>query len=233
MSIGEKQQIDKAYILRIDTDISREYAQDAADSCDKVGMDWEYHEGFYNMDPNDAWNSIGLLRHIKRNNWVPAAQNCTAGHAAIWKKIYDNRECAIVMEHDALLLHNPSHVHIPHGRIVTLGYKIEDPTRYNHEAAGHPRVLRAISGHEGAHAYALTWQTAKEMLDEIEKYGVRSAVDNMYFLMQRKNFTNVPLMIMDPTPAIGWVRKSTIWGEANSSVKNYGFIHSFESNLSE
>ena len=144
-------EIEKAYILRIDTDLSREYAQVTADSCDTIGLPWEYHEGFYNMDPNDAWNSIGLSRHIKRNNWVPAAQLCTAGHAAIWKKIRDNRETAIILEHDAVMLHDPRSVKIAHNRIVTLGYKLKDPTRYDHENAGPPRGIRQISGHEGAH----------------------------------------------------------------------------------
>jgi len=222
-------EIEKAYILRIDTDLSREYAQVTADSCDTIGLPWEYHEGFYNMDPNDAWNSIGLSRHIKRNNWVPAAQLCTAGHAAIWKKIRDNRETAIILEHDAVMLHDPRSVKIGHNRIVTLGYKLKDPTRYDHENAGPPRGIRQISGHEGAHAYAITHETAHSMLQEIEDHGVRSAVDNLYFLIQRANFTKIPLGIMDPTPAIGWLRKSSIWQE--SAENNYAFVESFERNL--
>ena len=222
-------EIQKAYILRIDTDLSREYAQITADSCDTIGLPYEYHEGFYNMDPNDAWNTIGLSRHIKRNNWVPAAQLCTAGHAAIWKKIADNNETAIILEHDAVMLHDPRNVKIGDNRIVCLGYKLKDPTRYDHEAAGGPRGLRQISGHEGAHAYAITAATARSMLKEIEENGVRSAVDNLYFLIQRANYTKIPLAIMDPTAAIGWLRDSTIWEEP--AENNYAFVASFERNL--
>jgi hypothetical protein len=227
----EKVEIQKAYILRIDTDISREYAQTAADSCDAVGLPWEYHEGFYNVDPNDAWNSIGLLRRIKRNNWVPAAQNCTAGHAAIWMKIRENKECAIILEHDALMLHDPRPVKIPHGRIVTLGYKLSDPSRYDHVTAGKPRSIRQVSGHEGAHAYAITHKTADHMIKELERNGIRSAIDNMYFISnQRDQCTTLPLNIMDPTPAIGWLRESTIWGESAQTNPRM-LIGSFESNL--
>lgn len=224
--------VEKAYILRIPTDLSIEYAQCAADSCDAVGLPWEYHEGFYNMDPNDAWNSIGLSRHIKRNNQVPAAQLCTAGHAAIWKKIRDNREAAIILEHDSIMLHNPQHMVIHDNRIFVLGYKLKDPSRYDHVKAGPPRGIRAITGHEGAHAYAINYKTAAKMLGEIEANGVRSAVDNMYFILnQRDQCTTIPLSIMDPVCAIGWLRESTIWPD--SAERNYMFLQSFSANLSE
>jgi hypothetical protein len=217
--------IEKAYILRIPTETSYAYAKTAADSCDEVGLPWESFEGFYQVDPNAAWNSIGLKRHINRTNFVQAAQNCTAGHAKIWKKIRDNKECAVILEHDALMLHDPRPVPIRNGEIIVLGYKAPDPDKFDHVAAGKPRYLRRIHCHEGAHAYAITWHTAEDMLNEIEKYGVRSAIDNMYFLGSRKHFTEVPMAIMDPLPAIGWVRDSTIW--ENSSVMNYNWIASF------
>jgi len=228
MSEDNKSVIEKAYILRIPTEKSLEYAKTAADSCDKVGLPWEYFEGFYQVDPNAAWNSIGLKRHINRTNFVPAAQNCTAGHAKIWKKIYDNKECAIILEHDAIMLHDPRPVSIRNGEITVLGYKVPDPDKFDHEASGKPRNLRRIHGHEGAHAYAITWHTAKALLDEIETHGVRSAIDNMYFLASRQSFTQIPMALMDPTPAVGWIRESTIWDI--SSALNYHPVKSFEDN---
>lgn len=216
----------KAYILRIDTPISKEYAKTCADSCDAVGMAWEYFEGFKDISANQAWNSIGLKRKIERNNRVEKAQLCSAGHAAIWKKIYDNKECAVVMEHDGIMLHNID-IDIPDNALVVLGYKLTNIGRYNHQKAGPPKRIESVKGHEGAHAYAITHETARLLLDDIEKKGVVSAVDNMFFLKSRK--TNVPIYIMDPTPAIGWLRKSTIWGK--SAENNYDFIESFKNNL--
>lgn len=221
---------EKAYIIRNeDNPLSVEYAQTAADSCDALDIPWEYHEGFYDMDPNDAWNSIGLIRTIKRNNWVPQAQLCTASHAAVWMKIRDNKECAIILEHDAIMLHDVRHLGISDNRIITLGYKLRDKDAYDHESAGPPKNLRAITGHEGAHAYIINHKTAETMINEIEQYGVRSAVDNMYFLLGRERYTQTKLAIADPTPAIGWIRQSTIWPEA--SEKNYPMLQEFKNHL--
>jgi GR25 family glycosyltransferase involved in LPS biosynthesis len=215
----------KAYILYHENETSKEYAKTCADSCERLGMEYEYFLGFSNIGANDAWNSIGLKRRIERRNNSESAQLCSAGHAAIWKKIYDNKECAIVFEHDAILLHRID-INIPNQGIVVLGYKVKDPQKYDHERAGHPIKVELIKGHEGAHAYAITHETAKMMLDEIERDGVWSAVDNMFFLRGRR--TKVPIFLMNPTPAIGWLRKSTIWKE--SSTRNYDFVPSFQAN---
>ena len=84
-----------------------------------------------------------------------------------------------------------------------------------------------LRGHEGAHAYAMTRKTAKFLLNEIEQKGIRSAVDNDYFIKGQRR-TSAPLCIASPTPAIGWLRESTIWG--GSANRNYEFIPSFQKN---
>lgn len=217
----------KVYILHHNDDLSKKYASFAAYSCDRVKMPYELFEGFTApMNPNDAWNSIGLKNHINRINRVDKAQLCSAGHAAIWKKIADEEDCAVILEHDGVMLHNIMHVDIPDDLLIVLGYKVTDPQNYDHVKAGAPKRIVGLRGHEGAHAYVLNHVTARKMLDEIEANGVWSAVDNMYFLTQRR--TKVPIALMEPTPAIGWLRQSTIWRE--SSTKNYEFIKSFKEN---
>ena len=218
----------KVYILYHNDPRSRQYAGVAAESCQKTRMPYEMVEGFSKpTDPNDAWNSIGLKRKIERNNWVPEAQLCSAGHAKIWKMIAESGEEGIVFEHDAVMLHNIEDVEFPEDTIVVLGYKVKDANKYLHEQAGPPQFIRTLKGHEGAHAYGLTPNTAHKMLDEIEEIGVWSAVDNQFFLADQRK-SKMQLGILDPTPAIGWLRQSTIWG--NSSEKNYAFIDSFKNN---
>lgn len=218
----------KVYILHHNEDISKKYAEFAAYSCDRVKMPYELFEGFsLPTDPNDAWNSIGLNRQINRINHVNKAQLCSAGHAAIWKKIADEEDCAVILEHDGVMLHNIMHVDIPDNLLIVLGYKVTDPQNYDHAKAGTPKRIVGIAGHEGAHAYVLNHVTARTMLDEIEEIGVWSAVDNQFFLKNQRR-TRVPMALMEPTPAIGWLRQSTIWG--NSSTKNYEFIESFKEN---
>ena len=109
--------------------------------------------------------------------------------------------------------------------LITLGYKLSDISKYDYiEANKQPRQLISISGHEGAHAYMMTKRTAQNLIWEIEQKGILGAVDNAYFIRgQRK--TAIPLVIMSPTPAIGYLRDSTIWDE--SAHVNYEFIDSF------
>lgn len=224
----------KAYILKINTPISNEYAATAAKSCEDVGLDWEYFNGFQNMTGRMAFEKTGIknlpvepYRFIENPNASQKAMCCTAGHFSIWKTIAQGPdEAAVILEHDAIML-QPINIDIPENRIVVLGYKVTDPKRYNHRAAGEPKELIDINGHEGAHAYAMTRNTAKFLIDEIEQKGTRSAVDNDYFIRCQRR-TSVPLSIMSPTPAIGWLRQSTIWG--SSADRNYQFIPSFQQN---
>lgn len=236
----------KAFILRIKDPRSEEYAKHCAKSCDDVGLDWEYFQGFQNMKGAYAWSRTGI--RVTRSEGKPRnfpkptdpipkvdkltvgeiAECCTAGHAAIWKKIADSDlDVGIVLEHDALMLHNIDTLTIPDGYIVVLGYKTSNPERYNHIKAGPPQNLIAINGHEGAHAYAMTKKTAQLMINEIETVGRLGCVDNAYFILNQRK-TQLPLAIANPTPAIGWLRESTIWGK--SAERNYTFIPSFQEN---
>jgi GR25 family glycosyltransferase involved in LPS biosynthesis len=224
----------KAYILRINDPTSHSYAKTCADSCDDIGLDWEYFEGYQNMTGKMAFDKTGIsnlptetYRHIENPTSAEKAMCCTAGHFHIWRKIANSPdEVGVVLEHDAMMFH-PLTIQIPDNKIVVLGYKLINPERYDSIRAGGPRELIDIDGHEGAHAYAMTKNTAKFLINEIETKSIRSAVDNDYFIRGQRR-TAVPLAIASPTPAVGWLRKSTIWG--SSAHRNYQFIPSFQQN---
>jgi GR25 family glycosyltransferase involved in LPS biosynthesis len=224
----------KAYILKIDTPTSNEYASLCAKSCDNVGLPWQYFSGFQGMMGQEAWLKTGIKMKFTTakgkdpNTDGERAECCSAGHGAIWKAIAEgNERAAIILEHDALMLH-PMKIDIPDGVIVTLGYKLTAPEKYNHVKAGAPKELIPIKGHEGAHAYAITRKTAKMMIEEIEQRGLMGCVDNVYFL-PRERKTKMGLVIASPTPAIGWLRESTIWKTA--ATRNAPFISSFREHL--
>jgi len=222
----------KAYILKIDTPVSNQYAQVCAASCKEVGLQWEYFKGFQNMSGRMALSKLGLptvneepYRYIEYPTVHQKAMCCTVGHFAIWKKIAEGTdEVGVVLEHDAIMLH-PITIPIPDNEIVVLGYKLTDPKQYDHVSAGGPKELIDIDGHEGAHAYAITKTTAQRLIGELLRQGIRSAIDNDYFIRHQRR-TKVPLSIMSPTPAMGWLRESTIW--AGSAARNYNFIPSFQ-----
>lgn len=224
----------KAYILKIDTPVSNEYAALCAASCDSVSLPWTYFQGFRGMKGREAWLKTGIkMKFTEANGKNPdtdgeRAECCSAGHGAIWKAIADGPdEAAIILEHDAIMLH-PMHLDIPDGIIVALGYKLPIPSKYNHKNAGPPVELIDITGHEGAHAYAITRNTARMLIEEIEERGVMAAVDNAYFLPKERK-TKLGLQIASPTPSIGWIRESTIWKSA--ARRNAPFIHSFRNSL--
>jgi hypothetical protein len=224
----------KAYILKINTPISEEYAKICADSCDSVGLKWEYFQGYQNMTGRAAWCLTGIrmnfyepIQYLPQPGPAQKANACSAGHGAIWKRIAEGPDdVGVVLEHDAIML-QPITVDIPENCIVVLGYKVLDPENYDHESAGKPRELIDINGHEGAHAYAMTKNTAKFLVQEIEEKGILGAVDNAYFIRGQRR-TAVPLKIASPTPALGWIRESTIWRA--SANRNYDFIPSFAQN---
>lgn len=218
----------KAYILKTQNILSTEYAKTCSDSCDKNNIEWEYVEWYDDKTKAaEAWQSIGIPiggKDYKAKNGK--AQNATSGHAMIWKKIRDSGKPGIVLEHDAIMLH-PIDLEIPNNMIVVLGYKLQNPQEYDHIAAGPPLDIIDIheKGHEGAHAYVITSETANILLKEIEDRGIPGAIDNTHFLKSRAKHTKVPIKIMSPTPALGWLRESTIWGK--SATRNYAFIPSF------
>ncbi len=224
----------KAYILKIDKKLSHDYAQVAADSCDAVGLKWEYSIGYTNQTGKMAFANLGIpslptepYRYIADPIPQMKAMCCTAGHFAIWQKIATGADnVGVVLEHDAVML-QPLSITIPENTIVVLGYKLNDPSRYDHVTAGPPTDLIRLEGHEGAHAYAMTKRTAQFLIEELSRNGIQSAVDNDYFL-KRQRRTAIPLHMASPTPAVGWLRESTIWKE--SANKNYDFIPTFLNN---
>jgi GR25 family glycosyltransferase involved in LPS biosynthesis len=216
--------VEKAFILRIDDDRSQKYAKTAADSCEKVGLPWEYFDGFSktSLKGTNIWDAC----HVKFNDKKPKisgnAAFATAGHFCIWQKIVDQDICGIVLEHDALMLHKPT-IDIPDDHIVVLGYKVKDPQNYAHEIAGPPSTLVERKKHGGAHAYAITPETAKKLLHHVKENDRVSYIDNYLFLTPgNRDRYKIKMALTDPICAIGWLRESTIWGK--SAVDNYGPI---------
>lgn len=201
----------KAYIIRITDPISQEYAKTAAESCERIGIQYEFFEG---VEKSETQTDLALCASLS--------------HANLWNLIYERKECAIILEHDAIMLHKVS-IDIPDNMIVALGFKLKDPSKYNHISAGPSTIIWQTDRHHGAHAYAITHFTAKLLLDELEEKGIQGAVDNIYFMKGRR--TKVPLGLADPVSALAWLRKSTIWDE--SAEYNYSFTRSFYSNLKQ
>jgi GR25 family glycosyltransferase involved in LPS biosynthesis len=223
----------KAYIIRIDTPESKEYAKVCAESCDKVGVKWEYFEGYKPTDERVLWGNFHATANLpikKYARMALGAAGCTASHAHLWKQIADRKECAIILEHDAIMV-QPCNVELPDDRIVALGYKYYDALKYNAEAAGEPKKVVDVDHNHGSHAYAISYKMAEVLVKEIEDEGIICAIDNRHFLPMRRNFTKTKMAITDPICALGWLRESTIWGKSASENNVKEMLYSFKSNF--
>jgi hypothetical protein len=225
----------KAYIIAINTEKSIEYASHCVNSCKLIGLDYEVVEGFTGASSaKEAFDKIDTTINLRQKEMDSKAACITATHFSLWRKIADNKECAIILEHDALMLHKLD-IDVPDNMILTLGYKYRNPFVYDHIKAGPSQRIRDIAMHGGAHAYALTYITAEILLKEIRDIGVPQAIDNTYFMRNFPEYgmrSSVPLGLTDPISAVGWVRDSTIW-EHDAHVHNFTYLTSFIDNCSD
>lgn len=222
----------KTYILYHDHSKSIEYAKDAAKSCDDLGISYELYEGYGNIQSVDAARHLGVISdpNAKDKYGIDHNRNkaslCSLSHAAIWKKMAEEEHDAIILEHDAIMLHK-FELDIPDGEIVQLGYKVNNIQLYDHLAAGKPQTLRSIVSHSGSHAYALTHGSAKRLWEGIKQRKGTGCIDQ--HVMQTAKFRqNLSMSISDPICALGWLRDSTIWNKASQTNKT--FISSFGNN---
>ena len=161
----------KAYILYIDTEKSTEYAKECEASCVKYGVEHEMFEGFMGLTIEDLAEKTGWKigrEGIEENDRQYVKEyNAALGHIEIWRKIAAGTEAGIVLEHDAIVKGDYTHLEVHDGQILHLGPRLDYASDY--EFPGRADEYLSIRRHEGAHAYALTPNTARLLLDKIEE----------------------------------------------------------------
>ena len=222
----------KAYILRLSSNpISVEYAKEAAESCEKIGLTWEYFEGYDHLDIETLVKTSNLgVKEFDPKMTIGAA-SASFSHYKIWEKIRDNKETAIILEHDAIIFW-PVDLEIIDNTIVNLGYKVNDISKYDYNTAGKPNKIINIDQHSGAHAYAINYKTAEFLLKELEEIGAKYSIDATYFLPRREEeVSKISLALVEPIAALGWVRISTI--DPYATNYNYKMVESFLDNFNK
>jgi predicted O-methyltransferase YrrM len=163
--------LSRAYILWIDTEKSREYARECEESCEQNSVKCEMFEGFMGLTIEDiaertGWK-IGREGIEDNDRQYVKEYNAALGHIEIWRKIAEGTEAGVVLEHDCIVKENFSHLEVHDGQILHLGPRINYGTDY--EYPDMPENYVKIRRHEGAHAYAMTPNTARFLLEQVEK----------------------------------------------------------------
>lgn len=194
----------KAYILYIDDEKSRQYANECLDSCSKYGLDAELFLGYKGLSIEEVDSILGLehtpgQKHIE---WT-SEYNCDLGHISILKKIAEGEEPAIVFEHDAIVKHDVHDLKVEDMQIVFLGPRIDSVDDYTYPV-DEDMTYHTVRRFEGAHAYAVTPKTAKYIVEKTLERGktLDRAIDGHLGL---RNTFELNLIACDPALAVAVV----------------------------
>lgn len=196
--------IEKALIIRRQqVEISKQYAEECAKSCEKHSLDYEFIDAVEFLSCDEAFKSVGAF---KKENYKNTMGNCCchSSHIKCWDRIVELNKVCIILEHDALIVGNVKSIDIPDMAVVTFGHRVKHKDSYSPKSD--PQKLVEIPRAIGVHACGLTPNTAKWLSDDAKKNGVDVGVDR-WLMMQKKS--GLPLYVCEPPQAVCWVRMST------------------------
>ena len=109
LNFSYNMQPSKAYIIRVDGhEESEEKAAHCAESCDKVGQEWEYWEAYNGLDGElkDASHHNAIMECLKvTDHYMTRGEvACALSHISLWAKCVIEDQPLIVLEHDAVMV---------------------------------------------------------------------------------------------------------------------------------
>lgn len=176
--------VSKAYIIRIKGHIESEAkAKRCSDSCEAVGMPWEYW---------DAYNGTGeeivaspyhgqVMKMIKvTDHYLTKGEvACALSHISLWVKCVEDDKPLVVLEHDAVMVDAYLKHHVFNSicylgsyEQAMLGWQVLPTPPHASEGPNYHFICRA-------HAYAIDPAIAKNMVAHVIKYGINAPLDIM------------------------------------------------------
>jgi hypothetical protein len=215
--------IDRALIIRrLKVDLSMEYAQICAESCERHGVPYEFIDGIEFMSSDDAFKAVGTW---KRPEYIgmPGHNNCHASHIKSWRRIVEIGKPCLILEHDAIVKGDVRNIDIPDMAVITFGHRVGLPQMY--EPLGPIKSLVRIPRAMGVHACGLSPATAQWLISDVEKNGVGNNVDEWLIM---KTDSGLPLYVTEPPQVICWPRVSTReWTDENKRRQEMGATWTF------
>jgi hypothetical protein len=172
----------KAYIIKVEGhEDSEEKSAHCAESCDKVGQEWEYWEAYNGLDGEikDASHHNAIMECLKvTDHYMTRGEvACALSHISLWAKCVIEDQPLIVLEHDAVMVEKYEH-HAVYNSICYLGgheqvkqgWKVLPTPPHASEGPNYHFICRA-------HAYAIDPAVAKNMLAHVLKMGICGPLD--------------------------------------------------------
>jgi len=173
-----------AYIIKLKGHtLSESLAKRCADSCDKVGMKYQYWEAFDGtkdgINPPENLNPFMRMIKISDHFLTKSEVACALSHISLWAKCVEDDIPLVVLEHDAIMI-APYLEHTMYNSISYLGcteqvkhnWKVFPTPPHGSMGANYSFMCRA-------HAYSIDPAVAKNMLAHVLKYGINSSLDCM------------------------------------------------------
>lgn len=196
----------KTYVLFIDKETSKQYAEECAKSYFSCGMpaqDLIMFKGICDLDNKQLMAMTGYHIHTD----LYKTEYCsTVGHMGIWKAIVESNEIGVVLEHDAIVKGNYSNIVPDEGEILFLGPRVVDREDYQFpQQYANDFDLVKIHYNHGAHAYMITPNTARKFLSILEEAKeIFMPIDGLLGL---KNMFNMPFRLVDPAVVVAEIGK--------------------------
>jgi hypothetical protein len=176
--------VSSAYIIRIKGhELSESLAKRCADSCDKVGMKYQYWDAFdgtkEGINPPENLNPFIKMVKIADHFLTRSEVACALSHISLWVKCVEDDMPLVVLEHDAIML-APYREHTIYNSISYLGC-VEQVKKNWRVLPTPPHGSMGKNYHfiGRAHSYSIDPAVAKNMLAHVLKYGINSSLDVM------------------------------------------------------
>lgn len=177
-------EVDKAYIIRVaGNDNSEQQANRCADSCVRVGMNYEFWDAYNGIADtlippkhhNDVMKMIKITDHYMTRGEVA----CALSHISLWAKCAIQDKPIVILEHDTEMM-AAYKTHAVYNSICYLGgleqvkkgWSVMPTPPHASEGPNYHFICRA-------HAYAIDPAVAKSMVAHAIKYGINAPLDIM------------------------------------------------------
>ena len=172
----------KACIIRVEGHKdSEEKSAHCAESCDKVGQEWEYWEAYNGLDGEikDASHHNAIMECLKvTDHYMTRGEvACALSHISLWAKCVIEDQPLVILEHDSVMVQKyeqhavfNSICYLGGHEQVKQGWKVLPTPPHASEGPNYHFICRA-------HAYAIDPAVAKNMLAHVLKMGICGPLD--------------------------------------------------------